>query len=177
MRILVAVATAAACLLAGDLSNRRAPGFALMDSGFERFYDPADYRGKILLVDFMSTTCPHCVQFAQVLEELASHNRERVAVLEIVVPPDNQSTVAQYIKEKKITVPVLFDCGQATASYMQATPKHPHIGFPHVFIVDAKGWIRNDYEYSPATKDVFEGRALFDEIDRMLTAPPKAQKR
>jgi len=44
---------------------------------------------------------------------------------------------------------------------------------PHVFLIDAQGMIRNDYEYSPLTKDVFEGRGLFAELDRMLAAKSK----
>ena len=49
-----------------DYSNRRAPGFSLPDSAFEQ-HDPQDYRGKVLLVDVMLTTCPICNQLADTL--------------------------------------------------------------------------------------------------------------
>ena len=39
---------------AGALSNRRAPGFSLPDSTMKQ-HDPLDYRGKILLLEFMQT--------------------------------------------------------------------------------------------------------------------------
>ena len=44
--------------MAGDLSGRRAPGFSLVDSDFVH-HDAQDYRGKILLLDIMQTSCPH----------------------------------------------------------------------------------------------------------------------
>lgn len=158
---------------AGPLSNRRAPGFALMDSTLGRFHDPQDYRGKILIIDFMMTTCPHCMKLSEILEQVAVKYKDKVAILEIVPPPDNVTTVRKYIAEKKITVPVLFDCGQVAVSYMKATPENPRMDVPHLFLIDAQGWIQNDYGYSDATKHIFEGKGLFAEIDRMLAGSKK----
>ena len=39
---------------AGELSNRRAPGFSLPDSNIN-YHDLGDYRGKVVLVDFIKT--------------------------------------------------------------------------------------------------------------------------
>jgi peroxiredoxin len=174
MRFFFALLCSATLLCgAGALSNRRAPGFSLMDSSFRRFYDPQDYRGKVLLIDFMMTTCPHCLTFSGILEEVAAKYKDRVAVLQIVPAPDNATTVRNYIANRKITVPVLFDCGQVTASYLKATPQNPRIDVPHLFIINEQGWIQNDFSYSPATKHIFEGRGLFAELDRILASSPK----
>ena len=54
---------------AGQFSNRRAPGFSLADSKF-RQHDPQEYRGKVLLVDIMLTTCPTCNQLADALVQV-----------------------------------------------------------------------------------------------------------
>jgi thiol-disulfide isomerase/thioredoxin len=173
MRHLIVLWLSAVSLFgAGELSGRRAPGFALLDSSLTRYHDPQDYRGKILLVEIMLTTCPHCQQLSAILEEVAQKYRGRVQVLSIVIPPDNQATVGKYIAERKITNPILFDCGQVTASYLKATPQKSRIEVPHLFIIDEQGMIRNDYGYSEATKQIFEGRALFAELDRMLKQAP-----
>ncbi len=37
----------------GELSDRRAPGFALPDPSYERYYDLQDYAGKLVLIDIM----------------------------------------------------------------------------------------------------------------------------
>lgn len=168
MRTLICALTCALSLLAsGELSGRRAPGFSLVDANFKQ-YDPQDYRGKILLIDIMQTACPHCVAFSGVLEEVATKYKDKVVVLEIVNPPDNASTVRQYALQHKITVPILFDCGQVSASYFKATPQTADVNVPHLFIVDEAGMIKNDYGYSLLTRGIFEGRELFAELDRIL---------
>lgn len=160
------------CLVAaGELSGRRAPGFSLPDSNL-RQYDLADYRGKIVLLEIMQTNCPHCREFSSILEEVKANYGDRVAILTVVNPPDNQTTVAQYIAETKTTTPILFDCGQMAASYLKVTPDNPGINVPHLFIIDGDGLIRNDFGYGPATKEIFEGRALFAELDRLLSGKP-----
>ena len=168
MRSFLCLLVCAATLLAsGELSGRRAPGFSLPDMNLKQ-YDPADYRGKILLIEFMKTDCPHCERFSSILEEVAAKYRGQVEVLSVVNWGDNTATVKKYVEEKKTSVPVLFDCGQMAASYFKATPQNPNFNVPHVFIIDAKGMIENDYGYSPLTKGIFEGRDLFTELDRML---------
>jgi hypothetical protein len=94
-------------------------------------------------------------------------------MLTIVNPPDTQATVARYVAETNTTIPILFDCGQVAASYLQVTPKNPVVNVPHVFLIDAQGVIRNDFGYGPAAKEFFEGRALFAELDRMLAGSKK----
>jgi peroxiredoxin len=168
MRTLFCVLAFAASLTAsGELSGRRAPGFSLADTRFNQ-YDPQDYRGKILLVEIMQTGCPHCAGFAPILEEIIAKYHGRVAALTIVNPPDTTDTVGKYVAQHKVTVPVLFDCGQVAASYFKATPQNAEINVPHLFIIDAQGMIQNDYPYNPLTKGIFEGRDLFSELDRML---------
>jgi hypothetical protein len=40
----------------------------------------------------------------------------------------------------------VFDSGQMIASYLEVTPSNPQVHFPHLFVIDAQGMIRNDYE-------------------------------
>ncbi|MEX2262851.1 MAG: TlpA disulfide reductase family protein [Bryobacteraceae bacterium] len=158
---------------AGDLSNRRAPGFSLPDSRMQQ-HDVQDYRGRIVLLEIMQTECPDCVAFAQVLEKTKAKYGDKVAVLSIVTLPDNMTSVNAYLAKHKITSPVLFDCGQVTASYMKITPDRPMVRFPHLFVIDTHGQIRSDYPHNPMTHDVFAGPGLHREIDRLL-AEPKAR--
>lgn len=168
MRIFFFVLALAAGLFAsGELSGRRAPGFSLMDLTYKQ-HDPQDYRGKILLVDIMKTDCQRCAAFAPILEEVVAKYHGKVAALEIVNPPDNGDTIRRFIESHKVTVPVLLDSGQVTISYFKATPEKPDITVPHLFIINAKGIIQDDYSFGPLTKGIFEGRDLFSEIDHML---------
>jgi peroxiredoxin len=153
---------------AGELSNRRAPGFALPDPHYSRFYDLQDYRGKVLLIDIMTTTCPHCMLLSTTLEQVKARYGEKVAILSVVLPPDNADTVAKYIATNKITVPIVCDQGQMTVSYFNAKPGQSQINVPHIFLIDKQGMIRNDFQYDDKAKSVFEGPGLFAEIDKLL---------
>ncbi|MBI3696307.1 MAG: TlpA family protein disulfide reductase [Acidobacteria bacterium] len=157
----------------GELSNRRAPGFSLPDSSI-RQHDLADYRGKVVVLEIMLTTCPHCVKFAPILEEVQKKYAGRVQVLSITTPPDTTTTVGKFIRERGLSYPVLFDCGQAAGSYMLATPQKPSFDVPHIFLIDQNGFIKNDFGYDVLTTQIFEGRALFTEIDKLLGTAPAA---
>lgn len=153
----------------GQLSDRRAPGFALPDPAFEHYYDLQDYAGKVVVIDIMSTRCPHCLLTSTTLEQVKARYGDKVAILEVVLPPDNQATIAKYIETNKVSVPVLCDMGQMTASYFKATPATmQHIEVPHLFLIDRKGTIRNDFGYDETTRSIFEGAGLFAEIDKLL---------
>src|SRR5437868_13351845 len=117
LTILCAIAAAAGALIAADSANRRAPGFALPDSKME-VHDLYDYRGKIVLLEFMQTTCPHCAAFTSVIKKIQQKYGDKVAVLAVANPPDNANTVTQFIAGHQITYPVLFDVGQVAYSYV-----------------------------------------------------------
>ncbi len=157
-----------ALLASGELSNRRAPGFALPDPDYEHFYDLQDYRGKVLLIDIMSTTCPHCLLLSTTLEKVRDKYGDKVGILSVVLPGDNQATVAKYKLVNKITVPIVCDQGQMTISYMNARPGMGHIDVPHLFIIDQAGMIRNDFSYKEDARAIFEGPGLYSEIDKLL---------
>lgn len=173
MRILLSLALCATALFAaGETVGRRAPGFSLPDTSFKQ-HDSQDYRGRILIVEFMQTTCPHCATFSTVLEQVAAKYAGKVAVLSIVNPPDTMQNVSRYATAHKVTSPILFDCGQVAASFVQGTPQNASFSLPRVFIIDGKGIIRRDFEYSFLNKDIFEGRKLFSEIDQLLAGSGK----
>jgi peroxiredoxin len=159
---------------AGELSGRRAPGFSLPEApGVQR--DPQDYRGKILIVDFMQVTCEHCVAFSAILEQARARYGDKIAILSIVNPPSDAKGVADYITQHKIKSPILFDCGQVAYSYLK--PTSSTITIPHVFLIDGEGMIRNDFAFGNSTLEIFQGTGLFAEIDKLLAAKPGAGRK
>jgi peroxiredoxin len=138
------LAVAARTVPAQDLTGRRAPSFTLPDSAMTP-YDILDYRGRWLLLDFMKTDCPHCKALSQKLERMKTKWGSKVAVLAIVVPPDNTATVAKYIGETKTTTPILFDSGQTAMWYFKASPQRPSFDTPHLFAINPQGRIVRDW--------------------------------
>jgi len=169
MRVLALLAAGVLCLsAANELSNRRAPGFALPDLDYKHFYDLQDYRGKVLLIDIMKTGCPHCMLLTTTLEKVKQKYGDKVGILSVVVPPDTPAAVAEYISKNKVTIPVLFDQGQMTVSYFNARPDRANIDVPHLFIIDKNGMIRADYGYKDDDHAVFDGPGLYPVIDKLL---------
>jgi peroxiredoxin len=163
--LLLLVLSAAGAFAAGELSGRRAPGFALPDID-AKLHDSQDYRGKILIIDFMQVTCPHCITFSAILEKAKAKYGDKIAILSIVNPPSEQKGVTEYISKNGVKSPILFDCGQVAYSYLK--PSSPSITIPHVFLIDGDGMIRNDFSFGPSTMQIFSGDAIFGEIDKLL---------
>ncbi|MFZ5927600.1 MAG: TlpA family protein disulfide reductase [Acidobacteriota bacterium] len=164
-----------AVLHAGPLAGKRIASFTLPDSQ-ARFHDVLDYRGKVLLVDIMKTDCPHCAAFSKVLERAKSRYGDRLNILSIVNPPDNQQTVAAYVARHKITSPILFDFGQAVAAMLRITPQNPTIQLPTLLIVAPDGIVLEDIVYDDSRKDIFEGDGLFRILDKILAASAPRKK-
>jgi peroxiredoxin len=171
--LLLAAALALPCFAAGELSGRRAPGFALVDLNLN-YHDLLDHRGQVVIVDIMKTDCPHCAAVAKNLERIKAKFGNRIAILSIVTPPDTQATVKGFLNTHKITTPVLFDCGQVAASYMKLDFKRPSFDIPHVFLIDGQGMIRNDIGYSQQNESLLTGDGLAAEVEKLLNARPAA---
>jgi peroxiredoxin len=166
MKRILAILLATAAVFAAD-APRRAPGFCLIDSTGQ-WQDLADYRGKPVLIEFMQTTCPHCVTLSGVLNGLKGKYGDRLAILSVALPPDTPQTMMKFASTHKLPYPLLLDQGQAAVSYVRA----PSIEFPNLFLIDANGMIRNHWEYSVLSKDIFEGNGLSREVDKLLAGAP-----
>lgn len=151
-------------------TGRRAPGFSLPSTN-NRQEDLADYRGKFVLLDIMKTDCDHCGPFAKILERAKLQYGSKVAVLSIAPAPDDLTTAAKFIAANKITFPILFDCGQAVYSYV----RNPSVTMPRLYIVNPEGYIVKEFVYGANTQEIFEGKGLFTELDRLLGGTGKSR--
>jgi peroxiredoxin len=114
----------------------------------------------------MQTSCGVCMKLADTLMQVKEKYGDKIAIMSIMTLPDNYQTVDKFASEHKIDWPMLFDSGQVMMSYLKVTPANPQVHFPHLFIVDGNGTIRNDFEGS---EDKALGLAgLSAEIDKLL---------
>jgi len=176
MKQLIAFLVFTGAVAAGPLSGQRAASFTLPDSN-TRYHDLLDYRGKVVLIDIMKTDCSHCPVLSKTLERVKARYGDRIQILSIVTLPDNATTVANYIARHKVTSPVLFDMGQATAALLKLTPRNPTLNTPTLLVLDQQGIIRGDYVYLDSDAQVmpiFAGDGLFPVIDKLLKPAPAA---
>jgi thiol-disulfide isomerase/thioredoxin len=171
MRKFLAALLCTAALLVAQQAPRRAPGFCLVDSRGQ-WRDLADYRGKPVIVEFLQTNCPHCAAFVPILDKARQKYGDRIAILAIVLPPDNPATMTEYVSGHGITYPVLLDQGQVAASYVRA----PRLSFPTIYLVDPEGMIHDHFTYGAMTRDIFEGNGLENELERMMGSSARNHK-
>ncbi len=124
----------------------------------------ADFKGRVLLVDFWTTWCGSCVAAHPKIQKLAAdygakgfvavliHDRKTHTGSSAEVPAEN--VLPQYIAEHHITVPVAI----ADAGEFEQLAIH---GVPHYVLVDRRGFIR--YSGSGSLPDETEIRALLAE--------------
>jgi peroxiredoxin len=167
------ILSSALAFAAGELSNRRAPGFSLPDLHLQQ-HDLYDYRGKVVVLDMMKTACPHCLALSKVLDKAEKHYGGTVKVLSIVHPPDSLAQVQAYLKDNNLSTTILFDSGQVAASYLKLTPANPSFSTPHFFVIDQEGQIREDYGYDPLAQNIFEGDGIYGILDRYVKPPAVA---
>jgi peroxiredoxin len=144
MNLAVLLSALAGLTIGQGLSGRRAPSFTLPDAKMKS-YDILDYRGRWLVLDYMKTDRPASKPLTTELEQLKARLGAKVAILTILLPPDNTATAALYVKETKTTLPILFDSGQTGMWYFKVTPEHPQFDSPHLFVINPQGMLVRDW--------------------------------
>jgi peroxiredoxin len=167
MRILLTALLCVTALVAADLS-RPMQRFILPDSkGVD--HDSNEYRGKVILLEFMQTGCPHCAAFTNVLKQVQARYGPNVHIVSVVNPPDTPSNVTTFISQHHVNYPILLDAGRVAYAYIRKA----EFDLPFLFLIDANGQIRQQYEFSPSTVQIFEGNALFPQIESLIGGPRK----
>jgi peroxiredoxin len=160
----------AAAALAQIKVPRPAPDFLLVEpSG--RTAKLSSYRGQVVLLAFVLTTCPHCQAASRDFEKLQREFAPRgFRVMEVAF--DEGANVAAYSQRLAITFPV----GRGERSQVLEFLGIPHnvrIGTPQVVLIDRAGWIRaqSAREGSPLLQSAEVLRGLIDNLLRRPANP------
>jgi peroxiredoxin len=113
-----------------------------------------------------------CARLVDLLVRVKAKYGDQIGIISVVTQPDNHDTADRFATAHKMTWPIVFDSGQMIMSYLKVTPSNPQVHFPHVFLIDGDGYIRNDFEADTKGFETFE--EMCAEIDKLL---PKAEKR
>jgi thiol-disulfide isomerase/thioredoxin len=117
-RIVLVVVTVVALFLAwsGTAAQSTAPEFSFADlSG--KPHSLAEYRGKVVVLNFWATWCLPCREEMPMLNKLAAENLVSGKVVFLAVSLDDATTQAKipkFLDKKKITLPVFTGATNAT---------------------------------------------------------------
>lgn len=139
----------------------------------------AAYRGKVIALEFIQTTCPHCKAASHLMSKLQTEYGSRgLQVLDIAINPNADLLVDDFAKEQQVTFPV----GWTTMAQMQAFMGFGDARFvvPQLVLIDRAGNIH--YQTPPIATQTNDWEKLMAEtairqhIEQLLAAPAAAHQ-
>ena len=134
------------------------------------------YRGKVVVIEFFSPTCPHCQKTVQSLQKLYKElGPKGFQPLAIAAGLDHKPLIPQFIKEFGLTFPVGFTDRDQAMPYLQIA-KIESFMVPQLVFIDKQGMIR---EQHVGGDDLFkdEENNTRKKVLQLLTAAPVAPAR
>ncbi|MGH9584495.1 MAG: TlpA family protein disulfide reductase [Bryobacteraceae bacterium] len=142
------LAFAAGSLLAQNTSARRkAPEFAFSIPGHGQKL-LSQYRGKVVALEFIFTTCPHCQAAAKLMTKFQQEYGPRgLQVIDVAVNQNADLLVDDFARDFHVNFPVGWALRDQAASFMNFASGYFVV--PQLALIDRKGYIR--YQ-TPATE-------------------------
>lgn len=175
---IASLALVSACVLAADSSSiRKAPelSFSIPGQGQKQL---SDYRGKVVALEFIFTTCPHCQAASKLMTKLQEEYGSRgLQVIDVAINPNADLLVENFARDFQVSFPV----GWATAQQMQT-----FMGFgndryvvPQLVLIDRKGFIH--YQTPALSGDdwikLMSEQAIRQHIEELLGSSNSASAR
>lgn len=113
-----------------------APEFQLQNFAGETV-SLSDFRGQPVLINFWATWCPSCRAEMPYLQQIYEEWSDRGLILLAIDIGESRETVAEFMQENNLTLPVLFD------SDSKVTENYNIIAIPTTYFIDKDGIIRN----------------------------------
>jgi thiol-disulfide isomerase/thioredoxin len=152
-------ALAVVCLLAGLVAAqgvvRKSPelAFAVPGKGEQLL---SHYRGKVVALEFVSTTCPHCQAASKIMSKMQQKYGSRgLQALDVAVNPNADLLVENFARDFQIRFPVGWLNIDQMMTYMGFTGR-PMV--PQLVLIDRQGFI---HYQTPAEGD---GNAMKEEV-------------
>ncbi len=132
---------------------RKSPEFATTDPSGKQIL-LSSFKGKVVVMPLMFTTCPHCQREAQMLTKLQKEFGPQLVVLGTAFNDANGPMVAQFIKDYQIGFPVGYASRDSVISYLGISVLDRWV-VPQVAIIDQKGMIvaQTEATGTPALQD------------------------
>jgi len=153
---------------------RKAPEFTITDpSGKETLL--SNYRGKVVVLAFVHTTCPHCQAFSMVLESLYKDlGPKGFQPVDVAWNPSAQQLVPSFVKSLNLTFPVGYSDWDPILNFMGFSVLDRPV-VPLEVVIDKRGMIRAESPPSGDANLQDQGK-LRTLIESLLNEKPTAKR-
>ncbi len=144
-----------------ETGGKPAPAFTLQDLEGNNV-SLADFKGKVVILDFWATWCPPCIKEIPDFIDLYEQYKDKgFAMVGISLDQAGISVVKSFAQRFKINYPILMNDGRVDKAYGGIT------SIPTTFVIDSAGNIRKKY-VGYIEKSVFEAdiKALLPEVQQ-----------
>jgi len=145
---------------------RQSPDFAIQLTNGKQI-KVSDYRGKVLCLTFILTTCPHCQKATQLWENIYPELAPKgFAVVEAAL--NENPDIASFVSQFKVPFPVGTAAVLSALDYIQ-WPRDKRPLVPFLVFIDRQGVIRSQYTgVDTAFFDDQQAQHMRDEAEKLL---------
>ncbi len=102
----------------------------------------AAFEGKVVLVQFLDTTCPHCQAMSRLLTKLqADYGPQGFQAVGVAFNEATAAMVRDYVKNNNVAIPVGFAPRDTVIGYLGISVME-RLTVPQVMIIDRHGQVR-----------------------------------
>jgi len=159
--------TSAAAFAASPIAARPAPPLDIVDSAGKHFV-LSSYRGKVVVVQFLLTTCSHCQAFSKLLDRLqAEYGPKGFQAVGAAVNEATNEMARDYHANIAPAFPIAAVPHDLFLSFMGVSVM-ARPGFPQIAVTDRQGQIReqssSDMNAAQPLQDEAHLRALIEKL-------------
>ena len=139
-----------------------APGFTLPDLE-GKLHGLADYRGRVVVLNFWATWCPPCIDEMPSLQRLHQALADQGVAVVAVSVDERFSDVPDFVQKFNLTFSVLFDEGKKVSRTYQT------FKYPETYILDREGRLKSKVV---GPRDWSAPTVIRDMVDLLKDQPP-----
>jgi len=171
------MALAAASFVVADVADnvRKAPEFTFSIPG-KGPQSLSQYLGKVVALEFIFTTCPHCQAASKYMAQMQSKYGSRgLQVIDVAVNPNADLLVENFAKDFQVNFPVAWATSDQMTNFMGFPPQRYVV--PQLVFIDRKGfmhWQTPNNTEDGAWEKLMNQDAIREHIEQLLSQPAAA---
>jgi peroxiredoxin len=131
----------------------------------------SEYRGKVVALEFIFTTCVHCQHSSQLMAKLQPEYAARgFQTLAVAFNPMAVMLVPDFVKQFHINFPVASTAPETVQDFMGITPE-VRLMVPQLYFIDRKGIIRAHTPPEGGDENFMSEKSIRAQIEKLLADP------